>query len=59
MKKKQGDIKNKIKMARLKEFLNDYKNWRPPSYSSIMKFMGWKSKRSVTMALKKLKNENL
>lgn len=52
-------LKTKLNLSKLQEFLDNPKNWRPPSYSAIMKFMGWKSKRSVTMALKKLKNENL
>ena len=44
------------------KFYNDKNNWRPPSYTQLMDFMGWKSKNSVKKAVDKLKkqeNENL
>jgi len=44
--------KNQLK---LKKFLIDKRNWRPPSYRQIMEHMGWASKNSVAKALKKLK----
>lgn len=40
---------------KLKEFLGDIENWRLPSYTQIMRHMGWKSKNSAAKALKKLK----
>lgn len=48
------DIKTKLNIYKLKDFMEDPKNWRPPSYSQIMKYMGWKSKNSVSKALKNL-----
>lgn len=41
------------KNKKLIEFYQDKKNWRPPSYSTIMKHMGWKSKNYVLKALQK------
>ena len=39
---------------KLKNFYEDKANWRPPSYSQVCKFMGWKSKRSAMVAIKKI-----
>ena len=40
------------KQKKFKNFYEDRKNWRPPSYTQIMKFMNWKSKNSASQAIK-------
>lgn len=35
-------------------FYNNKENWRPPSLSTVAKFMGYKSKTSAKNILKKL-----
>lgn len=45
----------KPNIKKFKTFYFDKKNWRPPSYQTIMEYMGWTSKGSVHKTLKKLK----
>jgi len=42
------------KQLKLKAFYEDKANWRPPSYSQIARYMGWKSKRSASEMLKRI-----
>ena len=46
------------RLEKLKGFLDNKNNWRPPSYTQIMKFMGWTSKNSVAKALIQLKKQS-